>query len=53
MTFNDFEFKKQLGQGAFGEVYLAKHKNTNKWYAMKVLNKRKLMAKKHLKYAVS
>lgn len=33
-------------------MYLAKHKPTGFSYALKVLNKRKLFAKKQLKYAV-
>lgn len=43
---------KLLGNGAFGKVYLARHKKTGKSYALKVLNKKKLFSKKQLKYAV-
>ncbi len=42
-----------LGSGAFGQVYLTKYRKTQKVFAMKVLNKKRLMAKKQLKYAVS
>ena len=42
-----------LGSGAFGQVYLTKHRKSKKVFAMKVLNKKKLMSKKQLKYAVS
>lgn len=53
VTFSNFDFMKQLGSGAFGQVYLTKHRKTQKVFAMKVLNKKRLMAKKQLKYAVS
>jgi serine/threonine protein kinase len=53
VTFSDFDFMKQLGSGAFGQVYLARHRKNQKVYALKVLNKKRLMAKKQLKYAVS
>ena len=43
---------KLLGIGAFGKVYLARYKKTGLSYALKVLNKKKLFAKKQLKYAV-
>ncbi|KAI6185487.1 Non-specific serine/threonine protein kinase [Aphelenchoides besseyi] len=36
---DDFELLKVIGQGSFGEVAVVKMKNTEKVYAMKVLNK--------------
>ena len=41
-----------MGNGAFGQVYLVQYKKNQKYYALKVLNKKKLILKKHLKYAV-
>jgi serine/threonine protein kinase len=41
-----------LGNGSYGQVYSAKHKDSNEAYALKVLNKKKLINKKQLKYAV-
>lgn len=43
---------KLLGNGSFGKVFLAKHLKTTTNYALKVLNKKKLMMKKQMKYAV-
>ena len=47
----EFEPLSLLGKGSFGEVYLVKHKPTGNLYAMKVLNKRKVMAQNLIKYA--
>ena len=47
----DFEPLHVLGKGSFGEVYLVKYKDTGKEYAMKVLNKRRVMAQNLVKYA--
>eukprot|EP01022_Parablepharisma_sp_SALTPOND_P025582 TRINITY_DN59_c0_g7_i1.p1 TRINITY_DN59_c0_g7~~TRINITY_DN59_c0_g7_i1.p1 ORF type:complete len:795 (+),score=65.68 TRINITY_DN59_c0_g7_i1:112-2496(+) len=40
-----------LGKGSFGEVYLVRYKPTGKFYAMKVLNKRKVRSQNLIKYA--
>ena len=37
-TPNDFEFKTVIGKGSFGRVYLAKHKESGRHYAVKVLH---------------
>jgi serine/threonine protein kinase len=38
VDFDDFEFVKALGQGAYGGVYLVKKKNTNDLFAMKCID---------------
>uniref|UniRef100_A0A8C7YVK7 cAMP-dependent protein kinase n=1 Tax=Oryzias sinensis TaxID=183150 RepID=A0A8C7YVK7_9TELE len=38
---DDFERFKTLGTGSFGRVMLVKHKATNQFYAMKILDKQK------------
>ena len=37
---SDFDVKKKLGRGSFGEVFLAQHKKTKAIYAIKAINKR-------------
>ncbi|CAD8193057.1 unnamed protein product [Paramecium octaurelia] len=44
---------KQIGQGAFGKVFLVKHNPTQNIYAMKQLNKKRLMQKKQIKFAIT
>jgi serine/threonine protein kinase len=44
-NYNNFEMVKDrppLGAGAFGDVYLARHKQTGKEYALKIMNKQKI-----------
>lgn len=38
-----------LGHGGFGKVWLVKHKNTGVYYALKELNKRRILEKKQTK----
>ena len=38
-TLEDYEFIKQIGEGAFGKVYLAKEKATGRMFAIKALDK--------------
>lgn len=47
---DDFEPLNLLGRGAFGEVYLVKHKGTGKLYALKVLDKRRIKSQSILRY---
>lgn len=39
---DDFDRFKTLGTGSFGRVMLVKHKETNHFYAMKILDKQKV-----------
>lgn len=51
--YDSFEILRLLGSGTFGKVFLARKKDNGKLYAMKVLKKKDLIFKKHLKYAVT
>lgn len=50
---NSFELVKLLGRGSFGEVFQVKHKRTEKVYAMKVLQKSRILSSNLLRYAVT
>jgi serine/threonine protein kinase len=44
-SYENFELvpnKQPLGGGAFGDVFLARHKHDNKEYALKIMNKKKI-----------
>ncbi|XP_053343846.1 serine/threonine-protein kinase Sgk2b isoform X1 [Clarias gariepinus] len=41
----DFDYLKVIGTGSFGEVLLAKYKENNKYYAVKVLQKHIILKK--------
>ena len=42
-----------LGQGSFGEVYLVQEKNTKNYFAMKVLDKKRIAKQNIFKYAMT
>lgn len=42
-SLHDFERIRTLGTGAFGRVMLVKHKQTSRFYAMKILEKAKII----------
>lgn len=49
----DFEEEKLLGEGAFGKVFLVRHKASREKFAMKIMNKAKFKAQKITSKAVS
>ena len=48
---NDFELLSRLGNGAYAEVYKAKHKKTSQIYAIKIIDK-KLIEKENKTYQI-
>lgn len=47
----DFEQQKIIGTGAFGVVYLAKHLVTGRFYAMKTLEKERIIKLKQIRHS--
>jgi serine/threonine protein kinase len=43
ITFHDFDMLKCLGQGAFGEVWLGVHKETQESFALKIMRKEQII----------
>lgn len=53
VKFESFTILRVLGSGSFGKVFLAQKKDDNRIFAMKVLKKKDLIFKKHLRYALT
>ncbi|GAV04741.1 hypothetical protein RvY_14973-1 [Ramazzottius varieornatus] len=49
----DFERIKTLGTGSFGRVMLVKHKKTSEHYAMKILDKQKVVKLKQVEHTLN
>ena len=53
VALDDFEALDTLGAGAFGSVFKVRKKDSGQIFALKVLNKRKLVENKQLKHVVN
>ncbi|XP_047987968.1 cAMP-dependent protein kinase catalytic subunit 1-like [Leguminivora glycinivorella] len=53
MCFEDLEQIKTLGTGAFGRVVLLKHSKSYRFYAMKVLDKEKIVKMKQVEHSLN
>ncbi|ORY89491.1 kinase-like domain-containing protein [Leucosporidium creatinivorum] len=49
---NDFDFLRMIGKGTFGRVFQVRKKDTHRIYAMKVLSKREIVAKKEVAHTI-
>jgi hypothetical protein len=49
---SDFEFLKLIGRGTFGRVFQVRKKDTRRIYAMKVLSKKEILAKKEVAHTI-
>jgi protein-serine/threonine kinase len=49
---SDFEFLKLIGRGTFGRVFQVRKKDTRRIYAMKVLSKKEIVAKKEVAHTI-
>ncbi|EKM80493.1 hypothetical protein AGABI1DRAFT_113660 [Agaricus bisporus var. burnettii JB137-S8] len=52
LTPRDFEFLKLIGVGTFGKVFQVRKKDTRRIYAMKVLSKKEIVAKKEVAHTI-
>ncbi|XP_007892991.2 STKc_SGK domain-containing protein isoform X1 [Callorhinchus milii] len=50
---SDFHYLKIIGKGSFGKVLLAKHKDNQKFFAIKVLQKKMILKKKEQKHIMA
>lgn len=53
VKFDDFEMKQVLGSGSFGRVVLAKHKASNRVYAIKLLIKKHVVKSKQIQHTLN
>jgi hypothetical protein len=49
---DDFELKNTLGSGSFGRVILVKHKESGKFYALKILEKRNIIKSRQIEHTI-
>eukprot|EP01083_Nonionella_stella_P083671 231419_1 len=47
---SDFEFLKVIGRGSFGKVMLVRKKDNHKLYAMKILKKKAIIARRQIEH---
>ncbi|EGR34865.1 protein kinase domain protein [Ichthyophthirius multifiliis] len=48
-----YNILSHIGQGSYGNIYLIQNKKTQKKYAMKILNKEKILTNNLIQYAIS
>lgn len=53
VKFDDYEILNTLGTGSFGRVKLARHKQTNKYYALKMLKKSDIVKSKQVDHVMN
>lgn len=51
-TLEDFDMIKAIGNGAYGEVFLVRDKNTFTYHAMKIVEKQMVVERKHEKHLI-
>ena len=49
-TLDEFDFNETLGTGTFGRVRLVRHKNTGKYFALKILKKSEVIRLKQVEH---
>ncbi|KAF5393779.1 hypothetical protein D9757_000228 [Collybiopsis confluens] len=52
LTPRDFEFLKLIGRGTFGKVFQVRKRDTKRIFAMKVLSKKEIVAKKEVAHTI-